>query len=139
MNCVTSEMEDLMLKNASRSEGALLIGAAALASAACIAVATAVLSPQPAQALPKYARRTGLACGRCHVNPEGGGARNAFGRAFAANGHHLPGKVGKHARSNSGTNNNGRHYHDGMMGGHHHGMMGHHHGMMMGHGMMNGY
>jgi hypothetical protein len=50
------------------------------------------ISPQPAHALPKYAAETGLACGRCHVNPAGGGPRTAFGQAFAANGHKLPKK-----------------------------------------------
>jgi hypothetical protein len=50
------------------------------------------ISPQPAHALPKYAAETGLPCGRCHVNPAGGGPRTAFGKAFAANGHKLPKK-----------------------------------------------
>jgi hypothetical protein len=125
-----------MLKNTSPSEGALRVGAAALASAACIAAVAATLGPRPAHALPKYARRTGLACGQCHVNPEGGGPRNAFGRAFAANGHHLPGEAHKHTQSHSETNDESD-YDDGMMGGHHHGMMRRH--GMMGHGMMHGY
>ena len=51
------------------------------------------VSPRPANALPKYTAETGLACGRCHVNPAGGGARTAFGKAFAANGHKVPGKT----------------------------------------------
>jgi hypothetical protein len=42
--------------------------------------------------LPAYAASTGKACGACHVNPAGGGPRNAFGDAFAANGHKLPAK-----------------------------------------------
>lgn len=45
-----------------------------------------------ANALPAYAQQTGLPCGRCHTNPAGGGARTAFGNAFAANGHKLPSK-----------------------------------------------
>jgi hypothetical protein len=49
-------------------------------------------TPKPAAALPAYAASTGKACGACHANPAGGGARNAFGDAFAANGHKLPGK-----------------------------------------------
>ncbi len=48
--------------------------------------------PQRASATPQYASQTGLSCGRCHVNPAGGGPRNAFGKAFAANGHKLPSK-----------------------------------------------
>lgn len=50
------------------------------------------LAPRPANALPAYAAQTGLPCGRCHVNPAGGGPNTAFGKAFAANGHKLPKK-----------------------------------------------
>ena len=60
------------------SLGLLLLGVAAM-----------VLVPA-ASALPQYAAQTGLACGKCHVNPAGGGTRTAFGAAFAANGHKLP-------------------------------------------------
>jgi hypothetical protein len=75
-----------------------LIGAAALVMAAGFGAALLVggtitlVAPSPAVALPAYAAQTGLPCGRCHVNPAGGGPRNAFGKAFAANGHKLPGK-----------------------------------------------
>jgi hypothetical protein len=59
-----------------------------LAGAAAVIVALAAFAvPRPAGALPSYAAQTKLACGRCHVNPAGGGERNAFGKAFAANGH----------------------------------------------------
>jgi hypothetical protein len=50
------------------------------------------LAPRPASALPAYSQQTGLVCGRCHVNPAGGGPNTAFGKAFAANGHKLPSK-----------------------------------------------
>ena len=40
-----------------------LAGAVATASIAALAAFTA---PQPADALPAYAKQTGLACGRCH-------------------------------------------------------------------------
>jgi len=63
--------------------------AGALATASMVAFA-AFTAPQPADALPAYAQQTGLACGRCHVNPAGGGARTAFGNTFAANGHKVP-------------------------------------------------
>jgi len=54
--------------------------------------ALTLATPKPAAALPAYAASTGKACGACHTNPAGGGPRNAFGDAFAANGHKLPGK-----------------------------------------------
>jgi hypothetical protein len=61
------------------------IGAAILVAGTFILV-----TPKPAQALPKFAAQTGLPCGKCHVNPAGGGPRNAFGKAFQANGFKLP-------------------------------------------------
>ena len=64
---------------------------ATIAAAAFMLATTAILMPRIANALPTYAVRTGLPCGQCHVDPAGGGPRTAFGRAFANNGHHLPG------------------------------------------------
>jgi hypothetical protein len=78
-----------------------LLGAAALCLAAGVGAAMllggtiTLVAPSPAVALPAYAAQTGLPCGRCHVNPAGGGPRTAFGKAFAANGHKLPGKKKK--------------------------------------------
>lgn len=46
--------------------------------------------PQTANALPAYAKKTGLSCGKCHVSPSGGGTLTAFGKAYAANGHKVP-------------------------------------------------
>ena len=63
--------------------------AGAVATAVIVGLA-AFVAPQPADALPAYAQQTGLACGRCHVNPAGGGARTSFGNAFLANGHKVP-------------------------------------------------
>jgi hypothetical protein len=51
-----------------------------------------IAAPKRAVALPAYAASTGKACGACHQNPVGGGARTPFGDAFAANGHKLPAK-----------------------------------------------
>lgn len=65
---------------------AVVVGGLAAAGALAIA------APHPAVALPAYAASTGKACGACHTNPAGGGARNAYGEAFAANGHKVPGK-----------------------------------------------
>jgi hypothetical protein len=65
-----------------------LCGAAGVAMA--IFVAGVTLSPRQAHATPQYASQTGLPCGKCHVNPAGGGDRTAFGKKFAANGHKVP-------------------------------------------------
>jgi hypothetical protein len=69
---------------------AILGGVASIGFALLLAGAALTVTPQQAQALPKYAAQTGLACGKCHVNPAGGGPRTAFGKAFAANGHKVP-------------------------------------------------
>ncbi len=61
---------------------AVVIGTVALISAA-----GAILTPSPASAKPEYAAQTHLACGKCHVNPAGGGALKSFGKKFQANGH----------------------------------------------------
>jgi predicted heme/steroid binding protein/uncharacterized membrane protein len=45
-------------------------------------------------ATPEYARQTGLACGKCHIDPSGGGPLTAEGRRFLAGlklqGHYWP-------------------------------------------------
>lgn len=64
----------------------------AVVAALAVGGGLTLATPKPAAALPAYAAATGKACGACHTNPAGGGARNAFGEAFAANGHKLPGK-----------------------------------------------
>src|SRR6185437_4364900 len=72
------------------------------ASVAAFTLAIACLAPRPATALPAYAKQTGLACGRCHVSPAGGGPNTAFGKAFAANGHKVPGKTAAKGGKGSG-------------------------------------
>ncbi|MCC7539029.1 MAG: hypothetical protein IT379_22580 [Deltaproteobacteria bacterium] len=55
-------------------------------SAALVAVALALVVAgyaSRAHALPRFAARAGRDCSLCHVNPSGGGPRNAFGRVFA--------------------------------------------------------
>ena len=59
---------------------------------ALIVALSAFADPRPANATASYAQQTGMACGRCHSNPAGGGL-TAFGKAFAANGHKLPSKT----------------------------------------------
>jgi len=61
--------------------------AASTALAAFVLLATLVVAPRPASALPAYAQKEGKPCGYCHVNPAGGGARNAKGKQYEANGH----------------------------------------------------
>jgi mono/diheme cytochrome c family protein len=67
-----------------------IFGAAVAALAA--GGALTIAAPKSAGALPAYATSTGKACGACHQNPAGGGARTTFGDAFAANGHKVPAK-----------------------------------------------
>ncbi len=73
----------------------------ALATALIVGVA-AFSASQRADALPAYAQETGLACGRCHVNPAGGGARTSFGNAFLANGRKVPSKGAKPGKTSDG-------------------------------------
>ena len=74
--------------------GVVLGLAGTLAATLLIGLAT-FATPRPAGALPAYAQQTGLACGRCHANPAGGGKLTGFGSAFQANGHKVPSKGGK--------------------------------------------
>ncbi|HWJ18461.1 hypothetical protein [Bradyrhizobium sp.] len=67
----------------------------AVVAALAVGGVLTIAAPKPAAALPAYAAATGKACGACHANPAGGGPRTAFGEAFAANGHKLPGKKPK--------------------------------------------
>jgi len=67
----------------------MVVGTAAVATAALIMGMTMTLTSRPASALPAYAQQTGKACGYCHENPAGGGKRTAAGEKFAANGHKL--------------------------------------------------
>ena len=131
-----------MLKKKSRT---FLATAAGLTFVAWVVAMASSFAPRTVKALPIYAQRTGLVCGQCHVNPGGGGPRTAFGRAFAANGHRLPGKSSREW-SDSGRGYGSRYdYGTGMMGHHGPGMhgpgtMGGYGGMMGGHGgMMGGY
>jgi hypothetical protein len=83
------EMSDRTFTHAKPMLGIVsgLIGVSLLTFGAVVSMA-----PPPASALPAYSQQTGLGCGRCHVNPAGGGPNTAFGKAFAANGHKLPSK-----------------------------------------------
>jgi hypothetical protein len=64
----------------------IVAGAGALV-AGIVSAVVLVGASQNAQALPAYAAKEGKPCGYCHVNPAGGGPRNARGKQYQANGH----------------------------------------------------
>jgi hypothetical protein len=72
----------------------VVFGLSGALAAASIAGLAAFVRPQSAGALPSYAEKTGLSCGRCHSSPTGG-ALTSFGSAYAANGHKVPQKETK--------------------------------------------
>jgi hypothetical protein len=80
----------------------LAYGLAGTGTVGLIVAIAAMTSPQSATALPNYAQQTGQACGRCHVNPAGGGKLTGFGAAFQANGHKMPSKGGTEGKKPSG-------------------------------------
>jgi hypothetical protein len=93
-------------------------GASGLARTLPVIGLVAFLAAPGAHARPAYARQTGLACGVCHINPEGGGPRTAFGRAFARNRHRLAGRPRPRQRSGDDSVFDGRRHWmgDQMMG-----------------------
>src|SRR5205814_408906 len=54
-----------------------------------LALPLATLQTRPAATVPLFAARTGLMCGTCHFDPNGGGPRNEYGFSFARNRHSL--------------------------------------------------
>lgn len=65
----------------------IVAGLGALAIGIFVTATALVVAPRHATALPAYAQKEGKACGYCHVNPSGGGDRNAKGKQYEANGH----------------------------------------------------
>ena len=45
------------------------------------------VSPRSAAALPTYSQKENKPCEYCHINPSGGGDRNANGKEYEENGH----------------------------------------------------
>ena len=74
-----------MISSSART--AIVAGLGALAVGIFVAATAMVVAPQHATALPAYAQKEGKPCGYCHVNPAGGGVRNATGKKYEANGH----------------------------------------------------
>lgn len=66
---------------------AIVPGLAMLAVGILVATAAVVVAPRHATALPAYAQKEGKACGYCHLNPAGGGERNATGKKYETSGH----------------------------------------------------
>src|SRR5262245_15839071 len=76
------------------------IGAAITVPA--LAVASVIASPaREASAKQEYARKEGKACVYCHVNANGGGARNAKGEEYAKNGHKFAPEVKRYGEDNA--------------------------------------
>jgi hypothetical protein len=63
----------------------ILAGSGALAAA--VVFAGLIAAAQSVMALPTYAIKEQKDCGYCHVDPAGGGVRNAKGKDYEANGH----------------------------------------------------
>ena len=73
-----------------RAKATVLWTTVGVGSAILLGSTFTLLAPRPASATPQYAQQTGLACGRCHENPSGGGKLKAFGEKFKENDHKVP-------------------------------------------------
>ncbi len=76
------------MENSNTKHSRILVAALGGVAAAAL-IATVAIAPRQAAATPAYAAQTKKACGFCHVNPAGGGPRNANGQKFEKNGHKL--------------------------------------------------
>ncbi len=77
------------MENSSSKRSRVVLTAVLGGFAAVALVTTVTLAPRQATATPAYAAQTKKPCGFCHVNPAGGGPRNATGTKFEQNGHKL--------------------------------------------------
>ena len=68
----------------------VLAAAAGATAAMLVAAASLVATPQPAEAFPAYAQRTGWHCSSCHVNPKGGGPLSPQGTKWFTTGMKVP-------------------------------------------------
>ncbi len=85
-------LHTLISTASSRVTAAIYCAVAGLAVLMLVAGVTLLASQRPASAKPEFAAQTGLPCGRCHVNPAGGGPNTPFGLEFKKTGYKLPGK-----------------------------------------------
>jgi hypothetical protein len=85
--CSKSATEHKIMKVCGKVAFVFICGGAA---AMLFAGAASLMTSRPASAKPEYAAQTGLPCGRCHVNPSGGGKNTTFGDKYKANGHKVP-------------------------------------------------
>jgi len=67
----------------------------AVLHALVLASLLSLVTARRASTVPAYAAHTGLACGTCHFDPNGGGPRNEFGFNFAKNRHSITPEEGK--------------------------------------------
>jgi len=79
-------MQNGKVSTSSNLTRTIIVGGSA-ALVAAVLFAGLVVAPRSATALPAYSQKEGKPCGYCHVNPAGGGARNAKGKQYEDNGH----------------------------------------------------
>jgi len=77
------------MDNSSTKHSPAVLAAALGGFAAAALIAVIAIAPREAAATPAYAAQAKKACGYCHVNPAGGGARTPAGDKFQQNGHKL--------------------------------------------------
>jgi hypothetical protein len=64
-----------------------IVGVESSVLAVVALLAELAVAPRSAAALPTYSQRENKPCEYCHINPAGGGDRNANGKEYEENGH----------------------------------------------------
>jgi hypothetical protein len=64
-----------------------IVGVGSSVPAVVALLAGLAVAPRSAAALPTYSQRENKPCEYCHINPAGGGDRNANGKEYEENGH----------------------------------------------------